>query len=62
MIYDEDGKITNPKPATESVISEINSRNRSIYSAEPTLKSSTSNVSSSIFDKVNTEKKEKKDD
>jgi len=62
MIYNKDEKTINSTSATESVISEINSRNRCIYSAEPTLKSSTSNVSSSIFDKVNTEKNEKKDD
>ena len=62
MIHNEDGKTTNPKPATETVISEINNRNLCIYSAEPTLKSSTNNISSSIFDKVNTEKNEKKDD
>lgn len=63
MIHDKDEKTINQTPATESVIPEIiNNRQWGIYSAQPTLNSSTSNVSSSIFDKGNTEKNEKKDD
>lgn len=63
MVHNKDEKTTNQTPATESVTSEINNnRYHCIYSAQPTLKSSTSNVSSSIFDKGNTEKDEKKDD
>ena len=66
MIYDDNGNIKNdnptPTPANESVWSEINTRNKNIFSAEPSMKSSTGDVSSSIFNKPKPGNTQKKDD
>lgn len=58
----EKNNIPTPTPTNESVLSEINTRNKNIYSAEPSMVSSTGEVSSSIFNKPKPENIQKKDD
>lgn len=59
MPYDENNK--NDKATNESVVSEINTRNNhSRFTAEPSMKSSTENISQSILNK--SQSKNQKDD